>query len=100
MNARCPALRPNGDRCIHDVNHQSVHLFHPVAADPVHPPHYTALSIQPIEVIESWGLGFNLGTVLKYIGRAGRKAGEADVDDLAKAAWYLARELERRKAAR
>ncbi len=63
----------------------------PPAADPVHPPHYTALSIQPIEVIESWALGFNLGTVVKYIGRAGRK-GDA-LTDLKKAQYYLEREI-------
>ncbi len=59
--------------------------------DPVHPPHYTALSIQPIEVIESWGLNFNLGTVAKYLGRAGRK-GDA-LTDLKKCRFYLEREI-------
>ncbi len=63
------------------------------APDPVHPPHYTGLSPQPIEVIEAWGLGFNLGTVVKYIGRAGRK-GPA-LEDLRKGRFYLEREISR-----
>lgn len=63
--------------------------------DPVKPRHYTERSIQPIEVIESWGLGFNLGTCLKYIGRHGKTPGESAIDDLRKARWYLDREIAR-----
>ena len=59
-----------------------------------HPPHYTATTIEPIVVIEAWGLGFNLGNVVKYIARAEHKA--ALLDDLKKAAWYLDREINRR----
>lgn len=61
-----------------------------------HPPHYAALSPEPIDVIEAWGLGFHLGNVLKYIARAGRK-GPA-IEDLEKARWYLDREIERRRS--
>ena len=51
------------------------------------PPHYGGKDYpyQPIHVIEAWGLGFCLGTALKYIGRAGRKPGESRVKDLQKA---------------
>ncbi len=63
------------------------------APDPVHPPHYTGLSPQPIEVIEAWGLGYCLANAVKYISRAGRK-GPA-VDDLRKAIWHLEREISR-----
>jgi hypothetical protein len=66
-------------------------------SDPINcPPHYTATKIEPIDVIETWGLGYRLGNVIKYIARAGRK-GDA-VQDLEKAAWYLNREIERRRA--
>lgn len=55
-----------------------------------HPPHYTAgRSIEPIDVIEDWNLGYHLGNALKYISRAGRK--EEMTTDILKAIWYLKR---------
>ena len=63
-------------------------------SDPIlHPAHYTFSAIEPIDVIESWQLGFHLGNVVKYIARAGRKG--TRVDDLKKARWYLDREIRR-----
>ena len=56
------------------------------------PPHYTYSAIEPISVIESWGLGFHLGCVVKYLCRAGRK--EDRLLDLRKAEWYLSRYLD------
>lgn len=56
-----------------------------------HPPHYTHSSIEPIDVIESWGLGFHLGNALKYIARAGHK--DDLVRDLQKARWYIERAI-------
>jgi len=53
--------------------------------------HYQALNPEPIDVIEGWGLGFNLGNAIKYIARAEYK-GSKDAD-LEKAIWYLQREL-------
>lgn len=38
---------------------------------------------------------FNLGNVIKYVWRAGRKDGNPVLQDLRKAAWYLQREIER-----
>lgn len=59
------------------------------------PFHYTAdRSIQPLAVIEDWKLNYHLGNVLKYISRVDRK--ENTLEDLQKAATYLAREIERR----
>jgi hypothetical protein len=60
-----------------------------------HPPHYTASSIEPIDVIEAWGLGFHLGSALKYIARCELKG--RPIEDLEKARWYLDREIARRK---
>jgi hypothetical protein len=57
------------------------------------PPHYTRLSPQPIDVIESWGLGFNEGQVLKYVARAGHKEGIDHGEDLKKARYYLERAI-------
>lgn len=63
-----------------------------------HPTHYGGKdnTYEAIKVIEAWGLNFSLGSVLKYISRAGRKDGESELDDLRKALWYLNREVERR----
>lgn len=60
-----------------------------------HPAHYNQHSIEPIDVIEDWGLNFNLGSTVKYIARCDYK--DAPIQDLEKAAWYLQREIERRK---
>ena len=60
-----------------------------------HPSHYRRdTGIEAIDAIEAWGLGFNLGNVVKYIARAGHK-GDA-LEDLEKARWYLSREIESR----
>jgi len=56
-----------------------------------HPPHYSKLSIEPIDVIESWDLPYSLGCVLKYIARYRNKNG---IEDLQKAQWYLNRYIE------
>jgi hypothetical protein len=61
-----------------------------------HPAHYNTGGIEVIDAIESWELGFHLGNVVKYVARAEHKG--ALLDDLRKAAWYLAREIERRSA--
>lgn len=48
---------------------------------------------EAINVIEAWELGFNLGNVIKYICRAGKKTPDK-VADLEKAMWYIQREIE------
>jgi len=53
-----------------------------------HPPHYTQGSIECIDVIEDWGLGFHEGNALKYLCRWKHKNG---VEDLKKAKWYIER---------
>lgn len=58
-----------------------------------HPHHYRSGGIEAIDVIEAFGLGFNLGNVAKYVLRAGRKADA--LEDLMKARWYLDREIAR-----
>lgn len=59
-----------------------------------HPDYYGRGGIEAIDAIEAWGLGFNLGNVVKYIARAGHKT-EDGLRDLKKAEWYLSREIER-----
>jgi len=56
-----------------------------------HPDHYQSSKMEVIEVIEAFGLNFNLGNCIKYILRAGKK--ENKIEDLEKAKWYLLREI-------
>jgi hypothetical protein len=66
------------------------------ASDGVHhPPHYNAGSIEVIDVIEDWKLGFNLGNAVKYVARSEHKG--APLKDLQKARWYIDREITRRQ---
>ena len=57
-----------------------------------HPNHYNKGKFEVIDVTEDWGLGFNLGNAIKYIGRCEHK--ENKKQDLEKALWYIKRELE------
>ena len=63
-----------------------------------HPPHYRKDSgFEAIDVIEAWGLGFNLGNTVKYISRNGKKDPDEYILDLEKARWYIDREIKTRK---
>ena len=73
---------------------QLADIEHREAVD--HPDYYKRGGVEAIDAIEAWGLGFNLGNVVKYIARAGRKTADS-LQDLRKAAWYLNREIERMK---
>ena len=57
-----------------------------------HPSHYNQ-GIETIDYIESWGMNFNTGNVIKYVTRAGYKNDQ--LEDLKKAMWYLDREIQR-----
>lgn len=64
--------------------------------DPVNnPAHYTDGGVETIDFIESKGLGYHLGNVVKYISRAGKKGTNNGLEDLKKAQWYLARAIEK-----
>lgn len=59
------------------------------------PSHYCeGRKYEPKDVIRDWGLNFNLGNVIKYISRNGRKEGETSIKDLRKAKTYLEFEIE------
>jgi hypothetical protein len=62
-----------------------------------HPKHYGGESnpYEAIKVIEAWDANFNIGNVLKYISRCGKK--DREIQELEKASWYLNREIENRK---
>ena len=59
-----------------------------------HPSHYTQyLGLEVIDLTEQ--MNFNRGNAVKYIARSGFKSSE--IEDLEKAAWYIAREISRVK---
>jgi len=62
-----------------------------------HPKHYGGENnpYEAIKVIEAWDANFNIGNVLKYISRCGKK--DSAIQELEKALWYLNREIENRK---
>lgn len=67
------------------------------AHDPVdHPRHYTShpSGIECIQVVRH--MSFNIGNAIKYLWRADIKG--APIEDLKKAAWYIADEIKRRES--
>jgi hypothetical protein len=60
-----------------------------------HPRHYNASpsGVECIDVVEH--MSFNVGNAMKYLWRADEKG--APIEDLQKAAWYINREIEKRK---
>jgi hypothetical protein len=61
-----------------------------------HPEHYGGKDnlYEAIKVIEAWELDFNLGNVVKYVSRAGKKDKDTKLQDLEKAMWYLQRAID------
>jgi hypothetical protein len=74
---------------------ENKHLMETKAMESVNgPAHYKAEGgLEAIDVIETFNLGFNLGNVIKYILRAGKKDPKKHLEDLQKAKWYLEREI-------
>lgn len=66
---------------------------HPAPDYVNHPPHYTAhpSGVECITITRH--MNFNKGNAVKYIWRAGDKGNE--IEDLRKAAWYIADEIAR-----
>lgn len=62
-----------------------------------HPQHYNEhpSGVECIDIVRH--MNFNLGNVIKYLWRAGLKEGNADIQDLEKAKWYLEDEIKRIK---
>lgn len=56
------------------------------------PKHYCFSKIEPRTAIREWGLNFNLGSVVKYVVRAGKK--DNAIQDLEKAKQYIDFEIE------
>ena len=53
--------------------------------------HYSQLGIEPIQFIETNGLRYHEGNVIKYVSRWRNKNG---MEDLKKAQWYINRLIE------
>jgi hypothetical protein len=67
--------------------------------DPVnHPKHYIShpSGVECITITRH--MTFNLGNAIKYIWRAGEKDANRTIEDLEKARWYLADEIDRLKS--
>ena len=79
------------DHSVPDV--YSVEIPNPTSSTPSH---YQG-TIQPIDLINAQNLNFNLGNVVKYVCRAGKKQGENVLSDLEKAKNYINYEIERIK---
>ena len=62
------------------------------------PAHYATGKIEVIEFLEDkfsgHRFGFHLANAVKYLSRAGKKDGEADLKDFKKAKWYVSRVIE------
>lgn len=58
----------------------------------ISPEHYKFSKYEPKDVIREWKLNFNLGNVVKYVCRAGKK--DDIIQDLKKARQYLDFEIE------
>lgn len=56
------------------------------------PKHYNFSKYEPKDVIREWDLNFNLGNVVKYVARAGKK--DDIIQDLKKARDYIDFEIE------
>lgn len=63
--------------------------------DKIHPDHYNNSKITPFDVWDDWKLDPYTATAIKYIKRAGSKAGESAKDDLEKAIDYLKERISR-----
>jgi Protein of unknwon function (DUF3310) len=62
-----------------------------------HPTHYTShpSGVECIQITEH--MGFNLGNAIKYVWRADLKHDDGGIQDLAKARFYIDREIARRE---
>lgn len=69
-----------------------------VSLDPIKPEYYNDTKITPFDVIDDWGLNFYLGNAVKYIKRAGKKAGNSRLQDLKKIREYIDHEIRAEEA--
>jgi len=63
----------------------------PKPAEQIGGDHYSRLGVEPIQFIETNGLGYHEGNIIKYVSRWRNKNG---IEDLKKAKWYIERLLD------
>lgn len=59
------------------------------------PTHYDGEKMSVIDITSAFNCNFNVGNILKYVLRAGKKPGEGHLEDLKKAKQYLEFEIKR-----
>lgn len=59
------------------------------------PEHYAGDKMSVIDIINAFNCNFNVGNIIKYVLRAGKKPGSAELEDLKKAKRYLEFEIQR-----
>ncbi len=72
-------------------NKMSDSLVPPKPKEQIGGTHYSSLSIEPIQFIETNEMGYHEGNVVKYVSRWKNKNG---LEDLKKAQWYINRLIE------
>ena len=60
----------------------------------IKPNHYKAGEFDVIAFCQYHNLSFDIGNVIKYVVRAGKKANNSELQDLTKAMEYLKRRIE------
>lgn len=63
-------------------------------ADNIKPSHYKAGKFDVIAFCQEHDLSFDIGNIIKYCTRAGKKEGNSELQDLNKAMEYLKRRIE------
>ncbi len=82
------------DKIVDQENVKRAQVNGPSTHDPVSKPTHYRSHPSGVECIEvTRHMGFNVGNAMKYLWRAGMKG--STVEDLKKAMWYIADELER-----
>ena len=80
------------------ISENTERVFNPKNDEVEHPSHYNSGKIEVIDYIEDQDLNFNLGNVVKYVSRAGKKDTSKTIVDLMKAKFYIEREIKRQEA--
>jgi hypothetical protein len=81
-------------RCLGDVRIEEIKSTDHDQSDKYekinHPVHYQSdKGFEVIDITEAFKLDFSLGSVVKYVIRAGKKPKESMLEDLSKALWFL-----------
>lgn len=70
------------------------YVVEPVKGDVIKPSHYKAGEFDVIAFCQKHDLSFDVGNVIKYVTRAGKKKDNSELQDLNKAMEYLKRRIE------